>query len=49
VKAGDMVDTKQEIAEVYCDTENGSKSILKFMVFEEMEKRDPESWLAKKQ
>lgn len=49
VKQGDMVDTKQEIGEVYCDLENGSKSILKFMVFEEMEKNDPEIWLAKRQ
>ena len=48
VKKGDMVETKQELAEVFCDIENGSKSILKFMIFEEKEKLDPELWLTKK-
>jgi len=48
VKTGDMVDTKQEIGEVYCDLDNGSKSILKFMIFEEKEKLDPELWIVKK-
>lgn len=47
VKAGDKVDTKQEIGSVYCDTENGNKAILKFMIFEEKEKLDPESWITK--
>lgn len=49
VKVGDMVETKQEIGEVFCDIENGSKSILKFMVFQGIEKYDPELWLAKRQ
>ncbi|MBA4322207.1 MAG: peptidase M23, partial [Odoribacter sp.] len=48
VKTGDMVETKQEIAEVFCETENGSKSILKFYLFEEKEKIDPELWITKK-
>jgi murein hydrolase activator len=48
VKKGDIVGTKQEIAEVFCDLENGSKSILKFMIFEEREKLDPELWITKK-
>jgi hypothetical protein len=43
-----MVETKQEIAQVFCDLENGSKSILKFYIFEEKEKIDPELWIAKK-
>jgi murein hydrolase activator len=47
VKVGDKVDTKQEIGTVFCDTENGNKSILKFMIFEEKEKLDPESWISK--
>ena len=38
VKQGDKVDTKQEIGSVFCDTENGNKAILKFMIFEEKEK-----------
>lgn len=49
VKVGDMVETKQEIGEVFCDVDNGSKSILKFMVFQGIEKNDPEAWLAKRQ
>lgn len=48
VKQGDMVDTREQIAEVYCETDNGNKSILKFMIFMEKEKVDPELWIAKK-
>jgi murein hydrolase activator len=47
VKKGDKVETKQEIGSVYLDTENGNKAILKFMIFEEKEKLDPESWIVK--
>jgi murein hydrolase activator len=47
VKAGDKVETKQEIGNVFCETENGNKAILKFMIFEEKEKLDPESWISK--
>jgi septal ring factor EnvC (AmiA/AmiB activator) len=47
VKQGDKVETKQEIGSVFCDTDNGNKAILKFMIFEEKEKLDPESWITK--
>jgi murein hydrolase activator len=48
VKSGDMVELKQEIGEVFCDIENGSKSVLKFMIF--LEKYlDPEEWISKKE
>jgi septal ring factor EnvC (AmiA/AmiB activator) len=47
VKKGDKVETKQEIGSVFCDTDNGNKAILKFMIFEEKEKLDPESWITK--
>jgi septal ring factor EnvC (AmiA/AmiB activator) len=47
VKTGDKVDTKQEIGNVFCETDNGNKAILKFMIFEEKEKLDPESWISK--
>jgi septal ring factor EnvC (AmiA/AmiB activator) len=47
VKPGDKVDTKQELGNVFCETENGNKAILKFMIFEEREKLDPESWISK--
>lgn len=48
VKKGDSVETKQEIGEVFCDMENGEKSILKFWIFEEKNKINPEIWIAKK-
>jgi septal ring factor EnvC (AmiA/AmiB activator) len=48
VKQGDNVGIKQEIGDVFCDTENGSKSILKFMIFEE-KYLDPEMWISKKE
>ena len=47
VKTGDKVETKQEIGNVFCETKNGNKSILKFMIFEEKEKLDPEAWIVK--
>jgi murein DD-endopeptidase MepM/ murein hydrolase activator NlpD len=48
VKAGDKVDTKQEIGRVYNDQENGNKAVLKFMIFDEKVKMDPELWISKK-
>lgn len=47
VKTGDKVDTRQEIGNVFCDTDNGNKAILKFMIFEEKEKLNPELWISK--
>ena len=47
VKKGDKIETKQEIGNVFCETEKGNKAILKFMIFEENEKLDPESWISK--
>ncbi|HBC79671.1 MAG TPA: hypothetical protein DEO60_06505 [Bacteroidales bacterium] len=48
VKKGDKVMTKQEIGKVFNDSENGDKAILKFMVFEDKVKLDPELWISKK-
>jgi murein hydrolase activator len=48
VKAGDKVETKQVIGTVFSDSEDGDKAILKFMVFEEKSKLDPELWISKK-
>lgn len=48
VKQGNKVDTKQEIGMVFNDSENGEKAILKFMVFEDKFKLDPELWISKK-
>jgi septal ring factor EnvC (AmiA/AmiB activator) len=48
VKKGDKVETKQEIGKVFSDSEDGDKAILKFMVFEDKVKLDPELWISKK-
>jgi murein hydrolase activator len=48
VKAGEKVETKQVIGNVFTDSENGNKAILKFMIFEEKVKLDPELWISKK-
>lgn len=48
VKEGDTVLTGQVIGDVYVDIGDGSKAQLKFMVYEEKKKLDPELWLTKK-
>lgn len=48
VKAGDKVSTNQKIGTVFADKDDGDKAILKFMVFEEKSKMDPELWISKK-
>ncbi len=48
VKAGDSVSTGQEIGDVFSDSENGEKAVIKFMVYEEKNKLNPELWLVKK-
>ena len=44
VKKGDKVTTKQEIGTVYTDAED-HKSILKFQIWLENQKLDPEEWI----
>jgi septal ring factor EnvC (AmiA/AmiB activator) len=48
VKAGDAVDTGEILGDVFSDSSNGGKSVLKFMIYEEKKKLDPERWLLKK-
>lgn len=48
VKAGDDVAIGQALGDVYVDNGNGGKAVLKFMVYEEKKKLDPELWLTKK-
>jgi septal ring factor EnvC (AmiA/AmiB activator) len=48
VKAGDNVVTGQTIGDVYNDNSDGDKAVIKFMVYEEKKKLDPEQWLLKK-
>ena len=48
VKAGDKVATGQDLGEVFVDSEDGDKAVLKLMIYEEKTKLDPEQWLVKK-
>ena len=47
VKKGDLVSTKQTIGTVFTDTADGNKSILKFQIWRENTKLDPEQWIVK--
>lgn len=48
VKAGDNVKVQEEIGEVYYDVEKGNKAIMKFMIFRDKEKLNPEEWIIKR-
>jgi len=48
VKAGDNVSLGQVMGDVFPDNANGGKSVLKFMIYEEKKKLNPEVWLLKK-
>lgn len=45
VQVGQKVDTKQEIGTVYTDKEDDNKTVLKFQLWYENTKLDPEKWL----
>jgi len=47
VKKGDKVKTKQDIGTVFTDIDDGNKSILKFQIWRENQKLDPEDWIVK--
>ncbi len=47
VKMGDKVSTKQTIGTVYTDAEDGNKSILKFQIWLENQKLNPEEWIVR--
>ncbi len=47
VKKGDKVSTKQYIGTVYTDPDDGNKSILKFQIWRENQKLDPEEWIGR--
>jgi septal ring factor EnvC (AmiA/AmiB activator) len=47
VKMGDKVTTKQTIGTVYTDAEDGNKSILKFQIWLENQKLNPEDWIGR--
>ncbi|MFZ0473817.1 MAG: peptidoglycan DD-metalloendopeptidase family protein [Bacteroidales bacterium] len=48
VKAGDMIVLGAELGDVFHETNEGDKAVLKFMIYEEKTKLDPELWLVKK-
>lgn len=47
VKKGDKVDIKQNLGTVYTDQSEGNKGILKFQIWKENQKLNPEEWLAR--
>lgn len=47
VKKGDKVSTKQNIGTVYFDKDDGDKSILKFQIWHESQKLNPEDWIGR--
>jgi murein DD-endopeptidase MepM/ murein hydrolase activator NlpD len=47
VKKGDKVQTGQVIGRVFNDKDDGDKAVLKFMIFDETDKLDPELWITK--
>ncbi len=47
VKKGDKVSTKQNIGTVYFDKDDGGKSILKFQIWHESQKLNPEDWIGR--
>lgn len=47
VKAGQSVKTKQEIGEVFSDPNDDNRTVLKFQVWKENQKMNPEDWISK--
>lgn len=47
VKKGDKISTKQTIGTVYFDKGDGTKSILKFQIWHENQKLNPEDWIGR--
>lgn len=47
VKKGDKVDTRQTIGTVYTDYDDDNKTILKFQIWRESQKMNPEDWIGR--
>jgi len=45
VKAGDKVSAGQHIGTIYTDPNKGDRTIMKFQVWYENQKMDPEEWI----
>ena len=46
VRVGEKVDTKQEIGTIFTDREDDNKTVLKFQLWYENNKLDPEKWIS---
>lgn len=47
VKKGDAVSVRQNLGTVFTDANDGHKTILKFQIWKESQKLNPEEWLAR--
>jgi septal ring factor EnvC (AmiA/AmiB activator) len=47
VRSGDNVSLKQSLGTIGTDTDDDSKTVLKFQIWKENEKLDPEGWISK--
>jgi murein hydrolase activator len=47
IKTGDKVSARQTIGTVYADPDDGNKSILKFQIWRENQKLNPEEWISR--
>jgi len=47
VKSGDKVSIKQTIGTIGTDSDDGSKTVLKFQIWKENEKQNPEDWISR--
>lgn len=47
VKTGDKISAKQELGIIFTDENEGNKTTLKFQIWKESQKLDPELWLSK--
>ena len=45
VKANQKVDIKEELGTIYSDRSDDNKTVLKFQIWRESTKLDPEEWL----
>ena len=47
VKAGQKVETKEEVGTIFTDENDDNKTVLKFQIWRENNKLDPEEWITK--
>jgi len=47
VKAGQKVNTKEDIGRIFTDNDEGNKTVLKFQIWHESTKLNPEAWITR--